>query len=565
MATSLEIAQQAVLRPVVDVAADLGLRPGELEPWGRHAAKVDPSALQRLGDAPEGRLVVVTAITPTASGEGKTTTAIGVVDALRRLGTRAVLTVRQPSLGPLFGKKGGGNGGGRAQVVPMETFDLHLTGDFHAVAAAHNLAAAMLDNHLNHGNRLGIEPGSVVWPRVVDANDRALRSTVIGLGGRANGPVRAAEWIITAASEVMALLSLSDDLADLRRRLGKIVVARDRQGSPVSLESLKAPGAMAALLVDAVKPNLMQTLEGSPVLVHTGPFGNIAQGTSSVVADRLGLRCAEIVVTEAGFGADLGAEKLFDLKCRQSGLRPAAAVLVATVRALRQHGGAGRGLSGKARDDAIGVPDVDAVRRGAENLRLQVGNVLAFGVPVVVAVNAHPGDRPEEQALAREAALAAGARDAVVARHFEEGGDGALDLARSVRAAASEAADGFRLLYPDQLPLREKIETVARRIYRADGVDFSRLASEQLDELNALGHGGLPVCMAKTPFSFSHDPLLGPNPVGYRLPVREVRLYAGAGYVTGLTGEVVLMPGLPERPAAEEIDVGADGRIVGLR
>jgi formate--tetrahydrofolate ligase len=565
MPTSLEIAQGAALRPLAEVAAGLGLRPEEVEPWGRHAAKVDLAAIRRLAAAPEGRLVAVTAVTPTPAGEGKTTTAVGLVDALRRAGTRAVLTVRQPSLGPVFGRKGGGNGGGRAQVVPMEVFDLHLTGDFHAVAAAHNLAAAMLDNHLNHGNPLGIEPGSVAWPRVVDASDRPLRDAVIGLGGRGNGPVREAEWVITAASEVMAVLSLSEDLADLRGRLGRIVVARDRQGRPVTLERLRAAGAMTALLVDAVKPNLMQTLEGSPVLVHTGPFGNIAQGTSSVIADRLGLRCAELVVTEAGFGADLGAEKLFDLKCRQSGLRPSAAVVVATVRALRAHGGAGRGLSGRALDAALAAPDPAAVRRGTENLRLQVENVLAFGVPAVVALNAHPGDAPEEVAAAREAALAAGAREAVVARPYAEGGAGAGELARAVLAAAAGGPGGFRLLYPDELPLPEKIEAVARRVYRADGVELSRGAAAQLEDLAALGHGRLPVCVAKTPFSLSHDPLLGPNPRGFRLPVREVRLHAGAGYVAAWTGETVLMPGLPERPAAEDVDVGPDGRIVGLR
>jgi formate--tetrahydrofolate ligase len=565
MPSSLEIAQAAALRPVPDVAAELGLLPGEVEPWGRHAAKLSPRALERLRGAPEGKLVVVTAVTPTPAGEGKTTTAIGLVDALRRVGTRSILTVRQPSLGPVFGVKGGGNGGGRAQVVPMEVLDLHLTGDFHAVGAAHNLAAAMLDNHLNHGNPLGIEPGSVVWPRVVDANDRPLRDAVVGLGGLANGPVREAEWVITAASEVMAALSLADDLADLRARLGRIVVARNRQGRPVTLEKLRAAGAMAALLVDAVKPNLMQTLEGSPVLVHTGPFGNIAQGTSSVIADRLGLRLAELVVTEAGFGADLGAEKLFDLKCRQSGLRPAAAVLVATVRALKQHGGAGRGRKGRDLEAALAAPDLEAVRRGSENLRLQVENVLQFGVPVVMALNARPEDAPGEQASACEAARAAGARAAVVARHFAEGGEGAIELARAVRDAAEEGAPGFRFLYPDEMPLREKMETVARLVYRADGVDFSRSAAAQLDDLSGLGHARLPVCMAKTPFSFSHDPHLGPHPRGFRLPVREVRLYAGAGYVTALTGEIVLMPGLPERPAAEDVDVTPDGRIVGLR
>jgi len=567
MTSSLEIAQAAKLRPIAEVAGDLGLLPAEVEPYGRHAAKVDLAALRRLESAggPRGKLVVVTAVTPTPAGEGKTTTAIGLTDALRRLGRRALLTVRQPSLGPVFGVKGGGNGGGRSQVVPMEVFNLHLTGDFHAVSSAHNLAAAMLDNHLNHGNPLGIEPGSVVWPRVVDMNDRPLRDAVVGLGGRAHGPVREAEWTITAASEVMAVLSLAEGVSDLRHRLGRIVLARNRQGRPVQAEKLKAAGAMAVLLAEAVKPNLMQTLEGSPVLVHTGPFGNIAQGTSSVLADRLGLAAAEVVVTEAGFGADLGAEKFFDLKCRQSGLRPAAAVLVATVRALKHHAGKGRGKKGAALDSALAEPDAEAVRRGAENLRLQVENVLAFGVPVVVALNAHPADRPEEHQAAREAALEAGAREAVVASHFERGGEGALELARATSAAAEEGAPEFRLLYPDELPLARKIEEVAARIYRASGVDLSRGAAAQLEDLTALGHGRLPVCIAKTPYSFSHDPLLGPNPSGFRLPVREVRLFAGAGYVTALAGEIVLMPGLPERPAAEDIDLADDGRVLGLR
>jgi formate--tetrahydrofolate ligase len=563
--TSLEIAQSAALLPIVEVAARLGLGPDEIEPWGRHAAKVDLAALARRRDAPRGRLVLVTAVTPTSAGEGKTTTAIGLTDALRRLGERAALTVRQPSLGPVFGLKGGGSGGGRAQVAPMETFNLHLTGDFHAVAAAHNLAAAMLDSHLNHGNPLGIEPGSVTWPRVVDVNDRALRDVVVGLGGAENGPVREAEWVITAASEVMAVLALSEDVADLRRRLGRVVLARNRQGRPVTAEKLRAAGAMTALLVDALKPNLMQTLEGSPVLVHTGPFGNIAHGTSSVLADRVGLACSDWVITEAGFGADLGAEKFFDLKCRQSGLRPAAAVLVATLQALRQHGGAGSGKKGRELREALATPDLEATRRGLANLRAQVENVRLFGVPVVVALNAHDGDGDAELAAAREGALAAGATAAVVARHHAEGGAGALDLARAVKEAAAAGAPAFQLLYPDDLPLRQKIETVARRLYRAEGVDVSREAAAQLAELTALGHGRLPVCMAKTPFSLSHDPFLGANPEHFRLPVRSVRLQAGAGWVTVLTGTIVLMPGLPERPAAEEVDVREDGRIVGLR
>ncbi|HEY6106796.1 MAG TPA: formate--tetrahydrofolate ligase, partial [Anaeromyxobacteraceae bacterium] len=440
MPTSLEIAQAAALRPIAEVARDLGLLPEEVEPYGRHAAKVAPAAGDRLGGRPPGRLVLVTAITPTPAGEGKTTTAVGLVDALRRLGQRAALTVRQPSLGPVFGIKGGGNGGGRAQVVPMEVFNLHLTGDFHAVTAAHNLAAAPVDNHLNHGNSLGVEPGSITWPRVLDVNDRVLRDAVVGLGGRQNGPLRETEWIITAASEVMAVLSLAEDLLDLRRRLGRIVFGRRRDGRPVVLEEVRAAGAMAVLLAEAVKPNLMQTLEGSPVLVHAGPFGNIAQGTSSVAADRLALSLADWVVTEAGFGADLGAEKFVDIKCRQSGLRPAAAVLVATVRALKLHGGVGRGEGGRVVEPALAAPDVEAVRRGCENLRRQVENVVVFGLPVVVAVNVHPTDTVPEIEAVREEALAAGARAAVRASHFAEGGAGALELARAVAEAARGGA-----------------------------------------------------------------------------------------------------------------------------
>ncbi len=565
MPTSLEIAQAAALRPIGEVARDLGLLPEELEPYGRHAAKVGPAAQARLAGRAPGRLVLVTAITPTPAGEGKTTTAVGLTDALRRLDQRAVLTVRQPSLGPVFGIKGGGNGGGRAQVVPMEVFNLHLTGDFHAVTAAHNLASALVDNHLNHGNALGLEPGSISWPRVLDVNDRVLRDAVVGLGGRANGPVRETEWVITAASEVMAVLSLAEDLADLRRRLGRIVFGRRQDGRPVVLEEVRAAGAMAVLLAEAVKPNLMQTLEGSPALVHAGPFGNIAQGTSSVVADRLALALADWVVTEAGFGADLGAEKFVDIKCRQSGLRPSAAVLVATVRALKLHGGVGRGEGGKVVEPALAAPDVEAVRRGCQNLRAQVENVRTLGLPAVVAVNVHPTDTVPEIEVVREEALQAGARAAVRSSHFADGGAGALDLARAVVEAAPGEPPPLGLLYPDEMPLARKMETVARRIYGADGVDLSREAAAQLAELEKLGFGSLPVCMAKTQYSFSHDPLLGPNPRGFRLPVRSVRLNAGAGFVTAVTGEMQLMPGLPRKPQAEAIDLDADGRVVGLR
>ncbi len=565
MPTSLEIAQAAALRPIAEVAGDLGLSAAEIEPYGAGVAKLPVEPPARLAARHPGRLVVVTAITPTAFGEGKTTTAVGLTDALRRLSRRAVLTVRQPSLGPVFGIKGGGNGGGRAQVVPMEVFNLHLTGDFHAVTAAHNLGAAMLDNHLNHGNALGLEPGSVTWPRVVDVNDRVLRDAVVGLGGRSNGPVRETESIITAASEVMAAVSLADDLRDLRSRLGRMVAGRRRDGRPVTLEEIRAAGAMAVLLREAVKPNLMQTLEGSPALVHTGPFGNIAQGTSSVIADRLALGLADWVVTEAGFGADLGAEKFFDIKCRQSGLVPAVAVLVATVRALKAHGGAGRREGGRLDEKALAAPDAAAVGRGCENLVRQIENVRIFGVPVVVALNARPEDAPGEVEVALAAGRDAGARAAVAATHYSDGGAGALDLARAVLAAGEEGAPGFRLLYPDDMLLSLKLETVATRIYGASGVELTRAAAVQLAGLEQLDHGRLPVCVAKTPYSLSHDPLLGPSPRGFRLPVREVRLAAGAGFVTAVTGEVQLMPGLPARPAAEEIDVDSGGRVVGLR
>jgi formate--tetrahydrofolate ligase len=543
------------LRPIAEVAAGAGLLPSEIEPHGAHVAKVLPAALARLASRPEGRLVVVTAITPTRQGEGKTTTVVGLVDAFRRLGVPAVATIRQPSLGPVFGLKGGGGGSGRAQVVPAERLNLHLTGDLHAVTAAHGLAAALLDNHLNHGNALGIEPGSISWPRAIDVDDRALRDVVVGLGGRSNGPVRETGFVITAASEVMAALALADDLADLRRRLGRMVVARRRDGTPVTLEDLRAAGAMAALLVDAMKPNLLQTLEGSPVLVHAGPFGNVSQGASSVAADRLALRLADLVVTEAGFGADLGAEKLFDIKCRQSGLVPAAAVLVATVRALKAHGG------------SAGAPeaeDVPAVRRGCENLARHVGIVRSFGLPVVAAVNVFVSDTSAEIEAVREAALAAGARAAVAARHHAEGGAGALDLARAVAEAAREGAPGFRLLYPDEASLAEKIEILATRVYGAAGVELSHAAAAQIEDLERSGFGRLPVCVAKTHLSLSHDPHLGPSPRGFTFPVREVRVSAGAGFVTALAGEIQLLPGLPARPAADGIDVDAEGRVTGL-
>jgi formate--tetrahydrofolate ligase len=542
------------LRSIERIGQELGLLPDEIEPYGRYAAKIGRGAGARLASAPEGRLVLVTAVTPTPAGEGKTTTAVGLVDGLRRLGARAVLTLRQPSLGPVFGMKGGGGGGGHAQVAPNEVLNLHLTGDLHAVAAAHNLGAAMLDNHLARGNALGMRPETILWPRTLDMNDRVLRHVRIGQGGKEDGPERDGEFIITAASEVMAVLALSTDVADLRARLGRIVVARRNGGTPVTLGDLKAAGAMAALLLEAVKPNLMQTLEGSPVLVHAGPFGNVAHGNSSIIADRLALRLADLVVTEAGFASDLGGEKFFDIKCRVGGLRPAAAVLVATVRALRCHGGGDTKTT-----------DVEAVRRGCANLERHLGILRTFGVPAVVALNAFPTDTDAERTAIREAALRGGARSFAVSSHYSDGGAGALALGREVMAAAADGAPGFGFLYRDDAPLEKKVEAIATRIYGASGVDWLGSSATELADLERLGFGRLPVCMAKTHLSISHDPALGPNPSGFRLPVREVRLAAGAGFVTVLNGAIRLMPGLPTRPSAEDIDVDAEGRITGLR
>ena len=567
MLSSLQIAQAATLRPIAELAREVGVTDAELEPHGTYVAKIRLSILERLaasGRAP-GKLVVVTGITPTPLGEGKTTTTIGIVDGLRRLGVRAAATLRQPTLGPIFGIKGGGNGGGHAQVVPMETFNLHLTGDNHAVASAHNLAAAFLDNHLHHGNLLGLDPHAISWPRVVDMSDRALRNAVIGLGGHEDGTPRETSWNITSASEIMAILAMSTSLADLRARVGRVVVAlragKDKQ--PVTLEELKVAGAMAVILRDAIKPNLLQTLEGAPVFVHAGPFANIAQGTSSVLADRVALALADVVCTEAGFGADLGGEKFFNIKCRLGGLRPAAGVVVATLRALKMHGGVGKVVAGKPLDPALTSENVEAVRRGGENLAKQIENVRKHGVPCVVAVNGFPGDTEAEMAAVREIALAAGARDAVRSTHFADGGAGAEALAAAVRDAVAAGAD-YRPLYPDELPLADKIDVIAREIYGADGIDVAPAAARQLADFERQGFGHLPVCMAKTHLSLSHDAKLLGRPRGFRVPVKHARLYAGAGFVTAIAGDMRLMHGLPSHPAGEQIDLDADGNVVGL-
>jgi len=563
--SDLAIAHSVTPRPIIDVARDLGLRDDEIEFYGPTKAKVSLAAIGRLEAAgPRGKYVVVTAITPTPLGEGKTTTTIGLTQGLNRIGRRAAVAIRQPSLGPVFGIKGGAAGGGYSQVIPMEDFNLHLTGDVHAIGAAHNLAAAFLDNHLHHKNPLGIDPMTVVWPRVVDISDRAIRKIVIGLGGRENGPPRETEFVITVASEVMAVLALATDLQDLRARLGRIVLATTTDGRPVTCEDLKVAGAMTVLLRDAIKPNLLQTLEGGPAFVHAGPFANIAHGNNSILADRLALATNEIVCTEAGFGADMGAEKFFDIKCRASGIVPDAAVIVATIRALKMHGGVGRIVAGKPLDPALSRENVPAVTAGAANLAKQIENVRVFRVPAVVAINAFPTDTPAEVEAVREVALAAGARAAVVARHFTDGGAGAEDLAQAVWSAAEEGAPDFRFLYPDEAPLASKIEAIATRIYGAEGVDLAPAAAKALALYEDLGYGSLPVCMAKTQYSLSHDASLKGRPTGFRVPIREVRLSAGAGFITPLVGEMRTMPGLPSKPGGENIDIDADGNVVGL-
>ncbi len=563
--SDLEIARSVTPRPIVDVAHDLGLRDDEIEQYGPRKAKVPLSAIERLEAAnPRGKYVLVTGITPTPLGEGKSTTVVGLVQGLNRIGKRAAVTIRQPSLGPVFGIKGGAAGGGYSQIIPMEDFNLHLTGDVHAIGAAHNLAAAFLDNSLYHKNPLGIDALSLTWPRVVDISDRALRKTVIGLGGREGGIPRESETMITVASEVMAILALASDIHDLRSRLSRVVVGYTVDGKPLTLEDLKVAGAMTVLLVDAIKPNLLQTLEGGPAFVHCGPFANIAHGNNSVLADRLALVTNEIVCTEAGFGADMGAQKFFDIKCRQSGLRPDAAVMVGTIRALKMHGGVGRIVAGKPLDPALLQENVDAVRLGAQNLAKHIEIVRSYGVEVVVAINAFPTDTPAEVAAIQEAAVAAGARAAVVSTHYTDGGAGAETLARAVWDAAEAGSPGFHFLYPDDAPLRTKIEAIATQVYGAAGVEYLPAASKALKLYEELGYGHLAVCMAKTQYSLSHDPNLKGRPAGFTVPIRDVRLSAGAGFVTPLIGEMRTMPGLPSIPGGEKIDIDANGNIVGL-
>jgi len=552
VATDSEIARAAVLQPIEAIGARAGLGPDALYRYGPYKAKVSLAAIAALPER-RGKLILVTAISPTPAGEGKTTTTIGLGDALNLSGRRTVICLREPSLGPCFGLKGGANGGGQAQVVPQDEVNLHLTGDFHALTAANNLLSAMIDNHVYWGNPLGIDPARVTWRRALDMNDRALRDVVVGLGN--NGAVRQDGFDLTVASETMAAFCLAASLADLEARLARMVVGRSFARVNIEAAALKATSAMTALLRDAFQPNLVQTLEGSPALVHGGPFANIAHGCNSVVATDAALRLADYVVTEAGFGADLGAEKFFDIKCRSAGLSPDAAVVVATVRALKMHGGA-------AKAD-LGRPDLDALRRGSANLVRHVENVRKFGVPVVVAINHFTADTEAELGVLTDccAALGVGVH---LCRHWAEGGVGALGLAEAVAALARSGEARFAPLYADALPLAGKIETIAREIYRADGVALAPVAAKKLARFEAEGFGALPVCMAKTPYSFSADPALVGAPQGFTLPVRDVRLSAGAGFVVALCGDIVTMPGLPHRPAAETIGVDRDGVIQGL-
>jgi len=550
MPSSLEIAQAATLRPITDIASEIGLEPDEVELYGRYKAKVSLDVLHRLGDRPDGKLIDVTAITPTPAGEGKTTTSVSLTQGFGKLGKSTVLCLREASLGPVFGIKGGAAGGGYTQVVPMEDMNLHFTGDIHAIGAANNLLAAMLEAHLLHGNTLGIDPLSISWRRCVDINDRALRDIVVGIGGRANGYTRQTGFDITAASEVMAIVAVARDLHDLRSRLGAITVGQTYEGEPVTAEQLKAAGAMTVLLKDTIKPNLVQTLEGQPVFVHCGPFANIAHGNNSLVADRVALKLGDYVVTESGFGSDMGMEKFFDIVCRVGALRPSATVLVATVKALKHHGG----------DQAGGLAEIEA---GAANLARHLGIVREFGLNAVVAVNRFPTDTQEEIDVVKRLALEAGAYAAEVNDGFERGGEGAAALAEAVAAAADEP-NSFDYLYPLDAPIEKKIEAIAVRAYGADGIFLLKTARDKIAQFNANGLDTLPICMAKTHLSLSHDLALTNAPTGFVVTIRDIRAYTGAGWLVALCGDMQTMPGLSAMPAAFNVDIDDDGRTVGL-
>ena len=555
MKSNIAIAQDAKKRPILEIADELGLPVESVEPYGRFKAKVSHRLLPALKDRPTGKLILVTAITPTPAGEGKTTVTVGLSQALRQLGKQAIVALREPSMGPVFAMKGGAAGGGYSQILPMEDINLHFTGDFHAIASAHNLLSAMLDAHLHHGNAQRVDTRRITWPRTIDMNDRALRQIIVGLGGTNGGPTREERFVIIPGSEVMAIMALATSLADLETRLARIIVGLTADKSAVRASDLKAQGAMALLLKDALKPNLVQTLEGGPALVHCGPFGNIAHGCNSVMATQLGLRLADVVLTEAGFGADLGAEKFFDIKCRMAGLKPEAAVVVATVRALKMHGG--------VKKDQLGTTDVAAVKRGVENLTRHVRNVKKFGVPCVVALNRFVTDTDEEIDAVREACAAEGV-EAVRCEVWEKGGEGGLEVGKAVLNLLDGGKAAFKPIYDERRPIKEKIETIAKEIYGAGSVAYAPPAERALELLPKLGLGETPVCMAKTQYSFSDDPAKLGAPSGYTLQVRDILPSAGAGFVVALAGDIMTMPGLGKSPAAERIRLHPDGTIEGL-
>ena len=555
MLSDIEIAQQAKMQKITDVAAKLGISEDDIELYGKYKAKLSYDLIRRVKDKKDGKLILVTAITPTPAGEGKSTTTVGLAQGLAKLGKKVIVALREPSLGPCMGIKGGAAGGGYSQVVPMEDINLHFTGDFHAITSAHMLLAAMLDNHIQQGNALNIDPRRIAWKRVVDMNDRELRNIVVGLGGKAHGVPRQDGFDITVASEGMAILCLASSLHDLKERLAKIIVAYDYNGNPVTAGQIKAQGAMAALLKDAVKPNLVQTLENVPAIIHGGPFANIAHGCNSVMATQTGMKLADYTITEAGFGADLGAEKFFDIKCRYAGLKPDATVIVATVRALKMHGGVPK--------TDLKTPNVEAVKKGLVNLEKHIENVKKFGVPCVVAINIFAQDTAEELEAVREHCAKHGVNVAL-SDVFAKGGEGGIDLAKEVIALADSGESKFAPIYPLDMSLKGKIETIAKEIYGADGVNYTKEADKALKEFEELGYGNLPICMAKTQYSFSDDPALLGRPSGFKITIRNCRIAAGAGFIVVLTGDVMTMPGLPKVPAAEKIDVTDDGVISGL-
>lgn len=555
MLSDIEIAQKAHMLPITEVVGKLGIGEDDIELYGRYKAKLSMDLIKRVQDKPDGKLILVTAITPTPAGEGKSTTTVGLAQGLAKIGQKVIVALREPSLGPCMGIKGGAAGGGYSQVVPMEDINLHFTGDFHAITSAHMLLAAMLDNHIQQGNALNIDPRRIVWKRVVDMNDRELRNIVVGLGGKAHGVPRQDGFDITVASEVMAILCLATGLHDLKERLSKIIVAYDYSGNPITAGMLKAQGAMAALLKDAVKPNLVQTLENVPAIIHGGPFANIAHGCNSVMATKTALKLADYTITEAGFGADLGAEKFFDIKCRYAGLKPDAVVLVATVRALKMHGGVPK--------TDLATPDVEAVKRGIVNLEKHIENIKQYGLPLVVAINAFAQDTPEELEAIRSHCAAHGVNVAL-SEVFAKGGEGGIELAKEVVALSTSGKADFKLLYGEELSLKEKIETIAKKIYGAVGVNYTKEANNALKDFEKMGYGHLPVCMAKTQYSFSDDPALLGRPEGFEITIKNCRIAAGAGFVVVLTGDIMTMPGLPKVPAAEKIDVSDDGVISGL-